>query len=44
MCQPKEYDQIANAFKQIDNDCSGFIDVAELRKVLVEANFSKVMS
>lgn len=44
MCQPKEYDVIASAFKDIDKDCSGFIDLDELRKVLNDANFNNIVS
>ena len=44
MCQPKEYDRISSQFKSIDKDGTGFIEVDELRKVLANANFSKVLS
>lgn len=39
MCRPKEYDQIAEAFRNFDKDCSGTIEVDELRKILKSNNF-----
>jgi calcium-dependent protein kinase len=44
MCQPKEYDYIAEAFRNFDKDCSGTIEVEELRKILKEANFSSIVN
>jgi hypothetical protein len=39
MCQPAQYDQLSEAFKRIDTDCSGFIDETELRRLLVDLDF-----
>lgn len=44
MCQPKEYDQISQAFKVFDKDGDGCIEIYELISILKDANFKNIMS